>query len=211
MEYNQNNFNQSQSSFAQEPIQPAPAPQTPPQTPARKTKWWVFVVGFLVIIALGIIVNALWYDYLSPAARDTNRMKEQYAQYEEWQKSYDEAMKADTYGGKTPEETLTLFIDALEKEDIDLASKYFVLNITGSKDIPTKEDILSALEKIKSEGKIELTVQNIKETKPFGYSKSLTWDSDSFSFKKIGDDGSVERMINLIFNKYSKVWKIESL
>ncbi len=34
----------------------------------------------------------------------------------------------DTYGGTTPEETLRLFIDALKKEDIDLAAKYFVID-----------------------------------------------------------------------------------
>lgn len=34
----------------------------------------------------------------------------------------------DIYGGKTPKETLELFIAAVEKEDFDLASKYFVLS-----------------------------------------------------------------------------------
>ena len=33
----------------------------------------------------------------------------------------------DKIGGKTPEETLQLFIEALEKKDYELASKYFVL------------------------------------------------------------------------------------
>lgn len=33
----------------------------------------------------------------------------------------------DTYGGKTPKETLKMFITAIEKEDFDLASKYFVI------------------------------------------------------------------------------------
>jgi len=39
-------------------------------------------------------------------------------------------MSEDTYGGKTPEETLNLFIEALKKEDLELASKYFVLLAT---------------------------------------------------------------------------------
>lgn len=34
----------------------------------------------------------------------------------------------DRYGGKTPEETLQMFFDALRKGDVDLASKYFYLN-----------------------------------------------------------------------------------
>ena len=34
----------------------------------------------------------------------------------------------DIYGGKTPKETLELFIAAIEKEDFDLASKYTIIN-----------------------------------------------------------------------------------
>jgi hypothetical protein len=33
---------------------------------------------------------------------------------------------ADTYGGKTPAETLSLYIEAVKKGDYELASKYFV-------------------------------------------------------------------------------------
>jgi len=37
------------------------------------------------------------------------------------------AKMADTYGGKTPQETLQLYIAAVEKGDYELASKYFVI------------------------------------------------------------------------------------
>jgi len=33
----------------------------------------------------------------------------------------------DTYGGKTPEETYSMFLEALKRKDIELASRYFVL------------------------------------------------------------------------------------
>jgi len=36
--------------------------------------------------------------------------------------------KNDTYGGRTPEETYNLFVDALKKQDVDLAVKYFILD-----------------------------------------------------------------------------------
>ena len=36
-------------------------------------------------------------------------------------------MMADTYGGKTPEETLDMYIEAVEKGDYELASRYFVV------------------------------------------------------------------------------------
>ncbi len=41
------------------------------------------------------------------------------------QKIYEEAAKNDIWGGKTPQETYEMFIAALQKGDIDLASKYF--------------------------------------------------------------------------------------
>lgn len=37
------------------------------------------------------------------------------------------ARAADTVGGKTPQETLQLYIDAVEQGDFELASKYFVV------------------------------------------------------------------------------------
>ena len=42
-----------------------------------------------------------------------------------------QAMMADTYGGKTPQETLKLYIAAVEKGDYELASKYFVVEKQG--------------------------------------------------------------------------------
>lgn len=36
--------------------------------------------------------------------------------------------KNDTYGGKTPEETFDLYLSALKKGDLELASKYFASN-----------------------------------------------------------------------------------
>ena len=42
--------------------------------------------------------------------------------------NYKMVMKADTFGGKTPEETLNLFISALKSGDAELASKYFMLD-----------------------------------------------------------------------------------
>ncbi|MBI4121325.1 MAG: hypothetical protein HY457_03685 [Parcubacteria group bacterium] len=77
-----------------------------------------FIGGFTGIIALALVV---WYvaAYLSPEARQERDVLEYFADLEEQYEN-------DTYGGKTPEETLALFIQALESGDIELASKYFV-------------------------------------------------------------------------------------
>ena len=52
-------------------------------------------------------------DKLAQALRDIEK------------KDYEMAM-ADTFGGQTPQETLEMFIKAVEKGDYELASKYLV-------------------------------------------------------------------------------------
>ena len=54
---------------------------------------------------------------------------------------------ADTVGGKTPQETLRMYIEAVEKGDYELASKYFV--------IEKQEDQLKNLQKLNVESKHE--------------------------------------------------------
>ncbi len=42
------------------------------------------------------------------------------------ERKYEAMLKADHYGGKTPEETLGMFVDALKKRDYKLAAKYYL-------------------------------------------------------------------------------------
>ena len=44
-------------------------------------------------------------------------------------KKQEDAERADTYGGKTPEETFDLFLEALKKDDVALVSKYYEVKI----------------------------------------------------------------------------------
>lgn len=82
-----------------------------------KIKIAVFIlVGVIIILFLGIYTLG-WYG-------DWKFNKDLKALQQESDRPYLE----DTYGGKTPKETLELFIVAVEKEDFDLASKYFVIS-----------------------------------------------------------------------------------
>lgn len=89
-----------------------------------KAHYWKFVTGFLTIIVL--VFTALWglakYErYMGEQQVDA--LAKAMKQYE--QDDYARAM-ADTMGGKTPKETLQLYINALEKRDFALASQYFI-------------------------------------------------------------------------------------
>lgn len=81
-----------------------------------------FVVGFAAVVGVSIAfrVPKSFYSTLAEQKRVQNMWADiKLAQDKE---------KADTYGGTTPEETFGMFLDALKAGDVDLASKYFVLD-----------------------------------------------------------------------------------
>ena len=91
----------------------------------NKSHFWRFAAGLAALMALGLgIYYAIgWYEWRSAQNEATanDRAKQD---MKAWEAQYEN----DTYGGTTPEETLALFIDALKKGDIELASKYFVVD-----------------------------------------------------------------------------------
>lgn len=117
---------------------------------------------------------------------------------------YEKMMREDTYGGKTPEETLKLFVEALKKEDIELASKYFMLDGNGS-----REKWLNGLRNIKETSHLQ-EIANEIETKAVPNPKDSIHEGD-FKYVIYKDNGIVDVTINMELNKYSQVWKIESL
>ena len=91
----------------------------------NKSHFWRFAAGLAALMALGLGIYYAtgWYKWQSAqneAAANDRALQD----IKEWEAQYEN----DTYGGTNPEETLALFIDALKKGDIDLASKYFVVD-----------------------------------------------------------------------------------
>lgn len=126
--------------------------------------------------------------------------------------------KNDKYGGKTPEETFDLFLDALRKEDIELASKYFV--------IPRRESWEKTLQEYKGKGLLANFLVELENNRKI-WTKSPKTDSDvtEFSYSisveenstiKIGDkEFPIEKgeyTNTARFEKYpSGIWKINML
>jgi predicted negative regulator of RcsB-dependent stress response len=177
-----------------------------------KRKYWKFVVWFLAIIVLAAGGFFVWDKYFSPEAKLNRQNAENYQKYLDWQANYEKAMKEDTYGGKTPEETLKMFIEALRKGDIELASKYFALNTNEKSEYYlTRGEWEEGLRKAKEEGKLGEIIEKIEKTSPFGYSDSYNWYKKAFSFESLNQEGVVEILIELGLNPYSGIWKIISL
>ncbi len=85
-----------------------------------------FFIWFVAII-IAVVAVVFFWDNISLSLRQkrVERLAEEFKKIE--REDYERAM-ADTYGGKTPQETLQMYIDAVEKGDYELASKYFVLD-----------------------------------------------------------------------------------
>ncbi len=128
-----------------------------------------------------------------------------------WQKQTDAFQAAlskpyreDTYGGKTPEETWEMFLDALKKGDVELASKYVV---------PEKrEKRLGDMIKAKEENRLPGILEK--------YSLKLEKEADQdpttetayyFLVIKNSDNENETYPVVLILNPYTKVWKISLL
>lgn len=82
----------------------------------KKIIWSVVVI---IILVVSIQTFREWRDSTS-----VDRLVKELKERE--QEIYDQKV-ADKIGGKTPQETLNLFIQAVEKGDYQLASKYFVV------------------------------------------------------------------------------------
>jgi len=95
-----------------------------------KSKKIKFIIWFVILVFGVYALIWVYENYFSKKAQETKQQQKNYEKYLTWKSSYEKAMSEDTYGGKTSEETLNLFIEALKKEDLELASKYFVLLAT---------------------------------------------------------------------------------
>ena len=175
--------------------------QNPEQSKSKKIK---FIVWFVILVFGVYVLIWVYENYFSEKAKETKQQQKNYEKYLAWKSSYEKAMSEDTYGGKTPEETLNLFVEALKKEDLELASKYFVLNSNGERD----PKWLEALQKTKEAGKLKEVIELLSKAKPDYENIS---NKEDFKFKSYDNNGKLKAYVDLEFNKYSGIWKIESL
>ncbi|MDP3991823.1 MAG: hypothetical protein Q8P66_02935 [Candidatus Colwellbacteria bacterium] len=169
----------------------------------KKSNFWKFLIAFAAIILLVLGGYWLWNNRLSPEAKESREMQANYDRAIAHQQQFEEAMRSDTYGGKTPEETLQLFIDALRKDDIELAYKYFILKEDGNRDPKWRE----ALVKTKDAGKLQEAVDLLSRAK-----SDLNERSYEKDFKFVVREGNeIKAYVDLELNEYSGVWKIERL
>lgn len=168
---------------------------------AGSSKKWLY----LSLAGVGAVAMILlWVFYIGPDAQRTRELDRNYDIAMNTIATFEEAMRNDTYGGETPQETLELFIHALNKGDMDLAAKYFVLETNGFQDQETVEGLYKA----KENGEIPTIVKYLSEAEPYEEDRI---NEDYYNFVVYDENKEIIVYISMRKNTYSNVWKIESL
>ena len=131
--------------------------------------------------------------------------------------------KNDTYGGRTPEETYNLFVDALKKQDVDLAVKYFIL------DSERRARYQKEFNDKKQKGELEEYANNFPKWEEFTKveDQESDWENQAtIRYSQVvsepitiyDPDLKKERVLpagvysnTIIFTKNLNIWKISSL
>ncbi|MDP2638645.1 MAG: hypothetical protein Q8P06_00535 [Candidatus Azambacteria bacterium] len=162
----------------------SPAPKAPEgnsgSSGGRKKKLiWAGII--LAILILAVVGWQYWQYTQTP-----------YYQQMKMVKAIDASLKeSDKWGGKTPEETVALFTEAVKKGDFELAGKY------GNADL-----ILPVLEKMKTDGKINDLVNWLED----GEIKMFVGENDANLIIK---ENGQEFWVLSVHKSDSGTWKID--
>ena len=180
-------------------------------TPSGKRRTWLIVVPALLLVLVASYM--VWDNMYGASAKKRVKEREDQAQterYHAYLKNFEDAMRADTYGGSTPEETLQLFITALKAGDIDLASRYFALETNeNSPDYLTRNKIVPSLQKYKLDSNKEMLLSILGNTQPSISNNSI--DDGDYELVSLNSQGQVKLSVLFILNKHSRAWKIQSM
>jgi len=146
------------------------------------------VLLVLFVFYLGAVIGYNFFYWLHKKTREIEIKKGEEVMRQFYLK--------DTYGGKTPQETVDLFILALKNQDIDLAVKY--VKESERKNAKNKlEEIIKNKNLDKAIEKLSF-LQQRETTIPDYYAEFVLIDSDNIVIYSV----SLEK------NKYNNLWKI---
>jgi len=82
----------------------------------------------VITAAFIFYIVASWGWYWVEQWRGQKQVEQLTQSLKQWEEEQYQAALADTFGGKTPQETLQMYIAAVEKGDYELASRYLIEN-----------------------------------------------------------------------------------
>lgn len=171
--------------------------------------WFRYAVALFLIFIVAIMVLVM-LDRLSPQKQNNADSSVANQQATERVQELEQALKNDTVGGKTPEETIQLFLAALRAGDTNLAAQYFAID-TNERSVYylTRQQWIDALNYKQQQGEIAPIITFLENAKYNEQASSQILKTTVFT--TFNSKGLVDHGIELQLNKYSNVWKIESL
>ena len=149
-----------------------------------------------VFISCGILLALVIGGWAVGASIDWLRNDNLRSAYD----AYVASQASDGIGGKTPQETLDLFVAALRAGDVDLASKYFTVDDRGC-----REKWVRYFNDLKVKNLLGVMAEDIAtKSKP----AASSYDGN-FGYTILNKDGTVGVSIDLAH--FGVLWKIENL
>ncbi|MEI6296802.1 MAG: hypothetical protein WCO84_04130 [bacterium] len=179
------------------------------------------VIGIIVVILLFVFASITALGIYWPQIREYKYSLEAKIYQERLdneRKELEDAQKADTFGGKTPEETFDMFLDALKKKDIELASKYY--------NVKVQKKALEGLKKeLAEKGNLDMSITyftdvggGVKGCNKEGNGCTFEYEYTTIKDETIKDDfgnkifvpkGEVRnKSIDFNLNSFNQNWKI---
>ncbi len=176
-------------------------------TALAERSWFRYVVALFLIFITTILAMVV-LGKLSPAKQNPDSSVADQQALERAQE-LEQALRNDTVGGKTPEETIKLFLAALKAGDMNLAAQYFAID-TNERSVYylTRQQWIDALNYKQEKGEIGNIITTVEKMVP---SQRDTGSKNSIDYVLLNKDGLAEYSMSLKFDIYSKIWKIESL
>ncbi len=184
-------------------------------------KAWIKVVLYVFLGAFGLFLTLSIYGMYLPQIHKyflDRRMAALQTETDRVEKEIEQAYQNDFDGGKTPEETIALFLTALRAGDTEKASKYYELTVQQKALTSLKEEFsangnltnsINYFTDVREKGKKQCSVYGCT----FEYTYKTTEDRESLvvgtSDKIFIPKGSFRsKILDLYQSKYTKVWKI---
>ncbi|MGB9681171.1 MAG: hypothetical protein ACPLXL_01350 [Minisyncoccia bacterium] len=169
----------------------------------KKRKTTIIDKKYLFIFFGVLIIGFLVFYFLNSNLKNVKEIRRNEQILKSSLKTQEEQYQKDIYGGKTPEETYQMFLEALKKEDIDLATKYFLFE--------KQEEYKKLLESIKRNGQWEEMLKDL--LKPENQ-KGVYLTEDWYKISVINDKNEVVTVISIQrpkgaqFENLGSLWKI---
>ena len=158
-----------------------------PKAPNNRKKKLIWAGIILAALILAVMGWQYWQYTNSP-----------YYQQMKAVKALEKLYADDNIGGKTPEETLTLFLDAVKKEDFDLAGQYAVFDL--------RSEIKNTLAEYKNSEYWQTYLEWLSSAKK-SLKKDYDFGPDSATYESFDNQGRRVVFISLAKNK-NGIWKI---